>query len=663
MITSFAPFTDGFFETGNQVHDWVMQKARHHFEEDRIRRRKVCDPTTFAAYRDERRTRFLASLGGLPKGGTSLATIETGRVAKPGYEIRKLIYQSLPGVYVTALLYVPGRSVAPAPAVLMTCGHNPDGKAGAAYQRVCIDLVRAGFVVLIIDSPSHGEMVQCLRPGTTESVAGLNTREHSFLQLGASVLGQNIARYFLWNAMRGIDLLSELPEVDPERIGATGSSVGGTLTQYLMMADPRVKAAMPCCSVTSREFYLSTGVRAYDGEQNLFGAISSGIDYADLLASFAPRPLRIGAAEHDFFGIEGVEGAVNEARVIYRALGAEHLLDLCVARHESHGYSLPLRRGCVDWFSRHLIGRARPPFDDEPSAEALSTLQCTRSGQVQVEFANARSILDLTRADWELRRGVRKTVTTQALAKVLGDEPPAPVHERRTKCVETVCGTAEHVFFFTEPGIITTAVVYTPAMDPVSAVLLLIPGGTEGQRAFAAEIERRVEAREVVMVFDVRGTGAVQMRRRNHAEGLAFRSTEYRVANDHFLLGTSLAARRAYDVRCALKYLRGRGDVGEDLPLNVAGYGWPAIYGVLAACTEPGLASSLFEGLPISWAAAFETPAPQPDEIAEALILPSLAGIFDIADLSRLAAHGSGRASAKTTRVTTSRRRGRTASR
>lgn len=637
MISTFRPFTDGFHETAFQVHDWVMQQARRHFAADRARRVEITDTATFNAYRQRCRQRFLASIGGLPEQRDDLRTLETGRLQRTGYAIRKLIYQSLPGFYVPALLYVPDGLAHPAAAVLLACGHAAAGKAAPAYQQVCIDLVRAGFIVLTLDSPSQGEMVQCLDRQTHQPLVGMNTREHSYLQLPCSIVGQNIARYFLWNAIRGLDLLAGLPEVDPGRIGMTGNSGGGTLTQYVMMVDDRIQAAMPCCSLSSRESYLQTGSRAYDGEQNLFAAISDGIDYADFLCAFAPRPLRIGAAEYDFFAIEGVLETMEQARSVYRVLGAEPAIDLCLAQGQSHGFTTPLRRACVEWFARHLQGRQLAPFDDEPTPEDPAELQCTRSGQVLLEFADARSILDLTRNTWQQRRDSAPAVTRQELAAIIGDPPAGTLRERRTACSTTASGTTEHVFFFTEPGILTTAIVYLPPHRPRGGLLLLIPDGTEGQQPFAKAIQEHLADGQLVMVFDVRGTGAVRMHRRMEGNGLGFRSTEFRVASDHFLLGTSLAARRAYDVRRALQYLRARPELSGGAPVALAGHGWPAIYGLLAAAVEADLAGCTLAGLPDSWAQAFELRPPEPERISESLILPELGGRADIPDLLRLA--------------------------
>ncbi|MEX2606838.1 MAG: hypothetical protein WD708_05790 [Kiritimatiellia bacterium] len=636
---TFTPFTDHFYETGAQMQEWVLSRAREHFQQDRKRRESICGQASFNDYVRERRERFLASLGGLPDAGGYPTVHETGDLQRSGYRIRKLVYESLPSFYVPALLYVPDELDAPAPAVFMGCGHGKDGKAAPKYQQVCIDLVRSGFVVLIIDSPSHGEMVQCLDPATKEPLVGLNCPEHSYLQISASIPGQNIARYFLWNALKGIDLLAGLPEVDADRIGMTGNSGGGTLTQYVMMTDSRIKVAVPCCSLSSHDSYFATGCRALDGEQNLFASVPDGVDYADFLSVFAPRPLRVGAAEYDYFCIEDVVDTVEQARIVYRALGAEDALDLCIAEKASHGYSTALRQGAVEWFTRHLQGRSVEPFEDEPEVETAEALRCTESGQVLLEFVGARSILDLNRDEWNRQRAAGKTLSRSELIKRMDVQPVHPLHPRLTARIQTGYGRAERVFFFSEPGIITAGVVYAPASRPERAVLLVIPDGTEGQDPYADFIRERLEAGQLVMVFDVRGTGAVKMHTRNGGKRLEFRSTEYRVAGDHFMLGTSLAARRAHDVLQTLRYLRGREDIGTGTPIELTAYGRPAIYALLAAAVDENLAACTFEGLPGSWAEAFEEKTPQPERISESLILPELAGI-DIHDLVLLAKAG-----------------------
>ncbi len=641
-LSKFAPFTDGFYDTGDQVHGWVMSSAKKHFYSEKRRKERLSTVEDVRYYQQGKRRLFMESIGGLPAERTPLKTIETGSLARDGYTIRKLIYQSMPSMYVTGNLYLPDGIKKPVPGVLMGCGHTREGKAAPVYQKVAIDLVRAGFPVFIIDSPSHGEMLQCVDPETGEPAAGLTTREHSHLQLSASVTGHNVMRYFLWNAIRGMDLLCERPEVNPERVGVTGNSGGGHLTQALMMAEPRLAAAMSCCSQSTRESYMDTGVRAYDGEQNFFGCVSSGLDYDDFLSSIAPRPVRIGAAEYDYFAIEGVIEAYERVSSIYRIYGAEGNVDLCIAQGERHAYSAPLRRGCVEWFARHLQGRSLKPALAEPETEPPELLQCTQTGQVMNEFSDARSIIDLNHDHWLKTREAQipKEIMAgrQWLRKQLGiPHKCEKLRLRRTRTVQQETYTSENVFFFSEPGIIVTAVLYKPHGALSGAALLLIPDGTEGQEPYKEEIKRLLESKKMVMVFDVRGTGAVRMRKRNRAEGYAIKSTEFRVANDHFMLGTSLAAKRAFDVLRAIEFLRVEAGSDQGIPIELSAHGAPAIWGLLAAASKGDLDACSFSGIPDSWETAFSYRPPERNSVSEPLIVPELSGEADIDDLMKLA--------------------------
>jgi len=554
MITpsTFNPFTDGYYETGQQVHEWVLNRARTHFAADAERKAKVADLAAFEDYRAQCRRRYLEIVGPLADATDSPRSETSGRIEKEGYTIHKLILRGRSGLYVTANAYFPAVCAkTPVPGVLMACGHTPLGKAYPLYQQVCIELVHEGMIVLIMDAPGQGEMVQCLDPHNRKPVVGLNTKEHSYLQLPASVLGRNIMREFINNARAGLDWLSALPEVDATRLAVTGNSGGGHQTQALMMVDDRIQAAMSCCSQTTRDEYLRNGVRSYDGEQNYFGCIPAGLDYDDFFASFVPRPVRIGAAAHDFYAVEGVLEIAERARRIYRLFDAEEKIDLCLAADEHHGYTAPLRRGCGEWFARYLLGKEATQPPSEPPVEEPETLQCTESGQVQLEYSDAPTILDLLYDEWKTvrsRAAASPPLSRQTLRRRLHfpDTIRVPSHVRRTSREVADGVTADRIFFFSEPGIIVTGVVYMPPSSITRAALLLMPDGTLGQTPYMDRIHERLADGYLVMVFDPRGTGAVRMRQRNPGEGLAFRSTEFRVANDHFMLGTSIAAQRTY---------------------------------------------------------------------------------------------------------------------
>ena len=93
-------------------------------------------------------------------------------------------------------------------------------------------------------------------------------------------MGQSVTRYFIHDGMRAIDYLVSRPEVDPERIGATGCSGGGTQTTYIAALDPRVKVAAVACYMNSFQTLFAGSIG--DSEQSVPGFLAAGLDQTDL---------------------------------------------------------------------------------------------------------------------------------------------------------------------------------------------------------------------------------------------------------------------------------------------------------------------------------------------------------------------------------------------
>lgn len=633
----FAPFTDGFFATGDQVHAWVMRRAEAELARHDERRAKLRTPAEVRAWQAEVRAAFLRSIGGLPDGDRGPPPVqETGVLQREGHRIHKLVFDSLPGMPVAAQIFRPDTAAGRRPGILMLCGHNNAGLAAPLYQQVCVDLVGAGFVVLILDAPGLGEMMQCLDTDGRPLV-GYTVMEHMHVQGPAWIINRNIARYFTWNTLRALDLLCAQPDVDAARIGVTGNSGGGTQTQYLMLCDERPIAAMPCCSLSSRASYLATGSRAYDGEQNLFGCIPTGLDYADFLAACAPRPLRIGAAEHDYFCIEAVEETCERVRAVYTTLGAQDRFDLVIAQGQAHGFSPPLRESCVNFFRRQLLGL---PEDfrtgDPPVAEALQ-LRCTPTGQVLTARPDARSMTAFIAADWRTVRASTPPPTRDEIRRWLALPGPNRIRPRRTArtAAEGVIG--ERFCFFAEPDIMLTAACYRAEADPAYATILLLPDSTCGQTPWQELIAGLVAAGHLVIVPDLRGIGAVAMHQRNRATGHQPKSTEFRNASDLFMLGTSQVALRTADLLRQVDHLRLRPEPCARQPVGLFAAGGPAIYGMCAAAVDDAFGPCLFHGCLASWDDAFAGGRRDHDLFSEAFLAPEFAGRVDIPDLLRLA--------------------------
>jgi hypothetical protein len=192
------------------------------------------------------RKTLLSLIGGLPDYNGPLNPRITGSIQSESYTIEKVMFESLPRFYVTANLYrpsQPGRY----PGVLLQAGHTQEGKPEG--QRLAANLALKGFVVLAFDPVGQGEREQTYDRRVDRPLAGWSVPEH--IQAGAQniLIGESVARYFIWDAKRALDYLVSRPEVDPERLGAVGCSGGGALTTFIGALDPRVKAVAPACFV------------------------------------------------------------------------------------------------------------------------------------------------------------------------------------------------------------------------------------------------------------------------------------------------------------------------------------------------------------------------------------------------------------------------------
>jgi dienelactone hydrolase len=110
---------------------------------------------------------------------------------------------------------------------VLTPGHAPSGKIGE--YGFGANLARNGIMALAYDPIGEGERLQYFDPELGASKVGGPTGEHSHASFQTLLLGEHVSRYFIWDAMRGIDYLTSRRDVDAGRIGAFGCSGGGTI--------------------------------------------------------------------------------------------------------------------------------------------------------------------------------------------------------------------------------------------------------------------------------------------------------------------------------------------------------------------------------------------------------------------------------------------------
>lgn len=262
------------------------------------------------------RKQILSLLGTLPE-RTPLNAKILGETQADGFRIEKVLFESQPGFLVTALLYLPDGQPAgkKLPAILVAPGHGPAGKA-SDYRTAAL-FAHNGFVVLSYDPIGQGERLQYPSPANPGvSLASRPTGEHGEASLQPMLLGDTFARYILWDAIRGIDYLTQLPQVDSQHIGAFGCSGGGAMTALTGALDPRVAAVGVACYTTSFDTLLPA-IGPQDGEQSSPRFISSGLDFPDWIELAAPRPYAVIATYSDMFPFAGARSSVVEARRFY----------------------------------------------------------------------------------------------------------------------------------------------------------------------------------------------------------------------------------------------------------------------------------------------------------------------------------------------------------
>jgi pimeloyl-ACP methyl ester carboxylesterase len=339
---------------------------------------------------------LLAMLGGLPTEQTPLHPQITGQIRMDGFHIEKLIFESLPGVYVSALVYVPDDGNKTHPAILVPSGHAANGKVH--YQALCQRLVQRGYVVICWDPIGQGERSQFWDAKAGKSRYNLICAEHAVLGNLAYLAGTNLARWEIWDGMRALDYLLTRPEVDPERINITGTSGGGFQTAHIAALDRRIKVAVPSCYITALPMRVYNRIFKdpdSDPEQDLYGMISNRVDHAGLLLMMYPRPVFVAAAVLDFSPIEGTHKTVREVTQLYSKFHHADRIRMAEGYHD-HQYSPENQEAAMD-FLDHFNGvferRGLPPVRELDE----KTLQCTRTGQVMLDFENARSLMDVIR--------------------------------------------------------------------------------------------------------------------------------------------------------------------------------------------------------------------------------------------------------------------------
>ena len=582
------------------------------------------------------RAEFIKAIGGLPETRTPLNARITGTLVRDGYKIEKLIYESLPGFFVTANVYVPTNTPGPFPAILGTSGHAAVGKALPAYQTAFIALAKRGNLVLAYDPPVQGERIEYLKlPSGKQRALG-----HITPGLQCLLTGGTVARYFLWDGMRAVDYLLTRSDVDPKRLGAAGNSGGGTQSAFLGVVEPRLAAVAPSCYWTSWEqLWILPASGPQDSEQVVPNSIKNGLGFSDLAIAFAPKPIRMLTATRDFFPVEGARDSYGQAKPAFALLGAAEKLDY-FEYDDAHGWSQPRREATCQWFDQWFFGRNDPvtePADIKP--EDPATLHCTTTGDVvsalqskTVQMLNQdlaeRQLAKRTIIEAATPARAREIVAARLGMKLQRSAPTATVVQR-----ETLSGYAhEKIALVPEIGINLEVDIFLPPSPAKSRAAVILARERTGLDGPLLDLEAKawVDAGHVVAITPLRGTLVMPEK----ADG--FWQERYRTAMRAILIGKTMSGMRTADLLAVHDYVSSRPELGERVV--VVGRRNLGVVALYAAALEPKISRVILDQSLLSYMEIVR--ATQYPETVSDLIVPGALLDFDLPDLADLAGAG-----------------------
>ena len=488
------------------------------------------------------RKQILSSAGLYPlPEKTALHPLIFGRIENGDYSIEKVAIETMPGYWLGGNLFRPLNRPGKHPGIASPHGHWTYGRLEhqplASVPARAINLARQGFVVFTYDMVGYTDTIQT---------------PHAFGDEREQLWGFGPLGLQLWNSIRVVDFLQSLPDVDPQKIGATGASGGGTQTFLLAAVDDRVKFSAPVNMISS----IMQGGSPCENAPGL----RIDANNMELGALMAPRPMLMVSATGDW--------TRNTPKVEYPALrkiwdlyDAGALLET-VQIDAPHNYNKESREAVYRFFGKHVLAR--------PDAEKIveRSIRLEKLGDLMVwhnrTLPQGALTFDGVREAW-IARCKRQTDTIsdrnlmrERLQLALATEWPSQVTATRD---------GDRLTLSRGNRGDRAAGVIIGSGKP--STLVVHPDGIQAARADAA-VKKAMAAGETVLLIEAFQTGGSKSSRdRSHRHFLTFNRSD--------------DAERVQDVLTALAWMKSNG-ASE---LKVAGHGIAGVWATFAAAVAP----------------------------------------------------------------------------
>ncbi len=531
-------------------------------------------------YRDVRIKALKASLGVWPEVPKDMRVIVSRTIEGDGFIIQNTLYESRPGFWVPANVYLPVKPPEKMPGIIIAHSHH-GGKTGGELQDMGMTWARSGVAVLVLDQFGYGERRE----------HGFNTdkdydkpfrvsrqdyyfRYNSNLQLTAR--GDSLMGWMVWDLMRGVDVLLKLPTIDPKRIIMMGSVAGGGDPVGVTAAlDERIACVVPFnfggwqpeSSVSEKPDRDTPwfGDGYWESTRGLRFGARDGFAHFVIVGSVAPRKV---IYAHEFAWDGAKDPAWPRLQKIFGFYDAKSNIVSVFGKGSVRGPGGPDNTHCNHIGKVHRVGIHAAlkewfgiPIPEEYSKPLPgSELRCWTEEARKKLREPATVGRDPGPRAVPVAAKLREIGDHKEWAKHLGNiEPNAKPGVTEGKPEEVPGGTLVRFALEPDPGIVVPGLLLRPK-DANGKLPVVVMVAQAGKAAFLKErgdaIEAFLKANVAVCLLDVRGTGETQA-----GTSASRGSTRTSISQTNLILGQPVIGSQLRDLRTAIRWLQGKGGI------------------------------------------------------------------------------------------------------
>jgi dienelactone hydrolase len=607
-------------------------------------------------FRDSRIVRLKRSLGTFPDPPTDLNVRVVRTATGNGYRVQNILFESRPGLFVAANLYLPDQPGPRMPGIMICHSHHAP-KSEGELQALGQLWAQQGCLVLVPELLGHGERRQHPFRSSNDyrSPFRVSRQDYYFryvLGMQLHALGDSLAGWLVWDLLRSVDFLLAQPGIDPERIILLGAVAGGGDPAAVAAAiDRRIAAVVPFnfggpqpetrfpLPADADDSFNYAGDGSWESTRNLTASARDGFLPWMIVGSVAPRGL---IYAHEFNWDRPRDPVWKRLETIYTWFDARDFLDSVAGSGSVSGKSADdthcnnigamHRRGIDPVLNRWF--RIAPPHEmprDQRSAEELSCWSPELMAELNpqplhrlAEQIGRQRIVAGFETLKDLTPNQRRKSLQETWSVILGDVAPVRNLRELLDSVASIEGvvsvTERRVVLEVEPDLVVPLLLILPKPATEDRVPVVTAFAQAGKQELlnhrAGEYAKLLTAGVGVCLVDLRGTGETAPAGDSRGRG----SPSTNLSSTELMLGETMVGARLRDLRTVLAWLRRQQSVA---PSRIAVWG--------DSCTPP-ISPEIDGKIPLDLA--------QPP-VSEPLggLLALLTGLYE-PDLVAIAAHG-----------------------